>query len=650
MMIEAIRPYHAPSRVEKVLAEILSPHRIGALLVMAGGALMASSWMLPSGAALQLPALAQIGQNTMLGFIGLGILLRPESDRQDSILGPALAVVTIVLGVVALVQAIVLWYPADGWWRLTINTAGSDLGWPGRMSWPAAHIVVLLGITHLLRFKPSMVAWVFAAIATLFASCITTAAFVAQLTGIAIYTLLPSVPGNLSPVTTLLLLLASLASGRVLLRSRQYLMWEANHIGQGVFFRVSAMLSLIIMATVVAAIGYTVQADWNAVLLIILLMVLLCFLIIYQRIVSVVDGSVHAHARLHEHGLMLAQAQTQAQLGSWRLKLPEGVLEWSPQCYEIFQLTPGTVTGMEQFLACIHPDDRSLVLTHWERALTGDSYDIEHRICVKQGIRWVRERAELMWNDDRTQCVCLGTVQDMTESKERELELIRSREQIRRLAAHHELIREEERRVIARELHDEMGQHLTALRLQLATMQLQFGNSDGALCRELEWLGHTVGELVDISRQVAASLRPPALDAGLQSAADWLLMARLQRNGIRYRLQCKIDDRNLPEALKTMIFRVLQESVTNIIKHADASEVLVWITQDKTELSVTVSDNGRGFDPAAVDNNWHFGLAGIRERALMFGGTATFHSHHGAGTTVEITLPLTSGFSAGGAL
>lgn len=611
---------------------------------------MASSWLLPPGTVLQLPAFAQIGQNTMLCFVTLGVLLRPESDRQDLILGPVLAGVTIALGLVVLLQAIALWFPADGWWRLVVNTTGSDVGWPGRMSWPAAHIVVLLGITHLLRFKPSMVAWVFAAIATLFASCITTAAFVAQLTGMEIYTFLPTVPGNLSPVTTLLLLLASLASGRVLLRSRQYLMWEANHIGQGVFFRVSAMLSLIIVATVVAAIGYTVQADWNAVLLIILLMVLLCFLIIYQRIVSVVDSNVHAHSRLHEHGLMLAQAQTQAQLGCWRLKLPEGVLEWSPQCYEIFEIAPGSVTGMDQFLACIYPDDREMVRAHWDRALQGEPYDIEHRICVQNGIRWVRERAELMWNDDRTQCVCLGTVQDMTESKERELELIRSREQIRRLAAHHELIREEERRVIARELHDEMGQHLTALRLQLTTMQLQFGDSDAALGRELKWLGHTVGELVDISRHVAASLRPPALDAGLQSAADWLLMTRLQRNGIRYRLQCKIDDRNLPEALKTVVFRVLQESVTNIIKHAGASEVLVWITQDVTELSMTVSDNGCGFDPAAVDSNWHFGLAGIRERALMFGGTARVHSHHGAGTTLEITLPLSAGFSVGGAL
>jgi PAS domain S-box-containing protein len=180
-----------------------------------------------------------------------------------------------------------------------------------------------------------------------------------------------------------------------------------------------------------------------------------------------------AELALREREASLAQAQAQARLGSWKLDVDSGALEWSDECYRIFGLPIGTPVSYASMLERVHPDDRVAVDRQWRAALAGASYDIQHRILVGE-VRWVRQRARIEFEPDGSPRSGIGTAQEITEIKLKEQELLRSRQLLRDLAAHHELIREQERARIAREIHDELGQYLTALRMDTAMIQMRF--------------------------------------------------------------------------------------------------------------------------------------------------------------------------------
>lgn len=224
--------------------------------------------------------------------------------------------------------------------------------------------------------------------------------------------------------------------------------------------------------------------------------------------------------------------------------------------------------------------------------------------------------------------------------RERTEELFRSRQMIRELAAHHERIREEERARIAREIHDEFGQYLTALRMDTAMLNIRFGLSNPELKQHLASMKQSIDTTIGVVRNLAAALRPGALDMGLVSAAEWLLAGFGERTGIPYRLRAPKEELGLDNERATAAFRILQEALTNITRYAHASEVHVDIELDDTALVMAVSDDGFGFDPAEVRGRKTFGLLGIRERVLIFGGDSSIDSEPGGGTMLRIRIPL----------
>ncbi len=219
-------------------------------------------------------------------------------------------------------------------------------------------------------------------------------------------------------------------------------------------------------------------------------------------------------------------------------------------------------------------------------------------------------------------------------------ELLRSRQMIRDLAAHHEKIREEERARIAREIHDEFGQYLTALRMDTAMLNIRYGAGNPELKHHLDGMKQTIDTTIGVVRNLAAALRPGALDMGLVSAAEWLLAGFEERTGIAYRLNAPREDLGLDNERATAAFRILQEALTNITRYAHADEVEVTIELVDGSLAMVVRDDGVGFDPAAVRGRKTFGLLGIRERALMFGGESRIDSKPGSGTILRILIPL----------
>lgn len=254
-----------------------------------------------------------------------------------------------------------------------------------------------------------------------------------------------------------------------------------------------------------------------------------------------------------------------------------------------------------------------------------------------RGDVWVKLRAvprvaggEMLWD---------GIMLDVTELKERELEIAQSRQALRELGDHRESVRETERKHIAREIHDELGQNLTALRMGLAVLCAQDGGEDG-MAGEAARLKDLVDKSIGVVRSVATSLRPSALDMGLAAALAWLGSEFQSRSGI----PCSVDAGDVPaevdDEMATDLFRIVQESLTNVARHADARHAWVMLRQIGRHLVLEVRDDGKGFDADAPENRSGFGLMGIRERVLMMDGKMNIRSRAGQGTEISASVPI----------
>jgi PAS domain S-box-containing protein len=229
---------------------------------------------------------------------------------------------------------------------------------------------------------------------------------------------------------------------------------------------------------------------------------------------------------------------------------------------------------------------------------------------------------------------------DITERKNAEKALGQHRELLRELSAHHDSVREEERAHIAREIHDEMGQALTALKMDLSVMGLEAGKDSPRVKEQVGELKGRVDDIIQIVRDVATALRPAALDLGFLPGIEWLVEEFEKRSGIPCKVKVENGDIDLAEDRSIVLFRIVQESLTNISRHAGATRVEISLRRDGTHLRLDVKDDGRGFDAEAAAKTKTFGLLGIRERAIMLHGTLDISSVQGEGTQISLSIPI----------
>ncbi|SDA28282.1 multi-sensor signal transduction histidine kinase [Pseudomonas sp. NFPP10] len=288
----------------------------------------------------------------------------------------------------------------------------------------------------------------------------------------------------------------------------------------------------------------------------------------------------------------------------------------------------------------VHPDDKASYHQTQDQALDTDSdWSWQGRILTRQGQqRWAEIKAITRRLDDGA-FVWDGIVWDISESKRIELELASSREQLRELSAHLESVREEEKARIAREVHDELGQMLTVLKLETSMCELAYAQLDPGLHERLNSMKRLIAQLFQLVRDVATALRPPILDAGIASAIEW----QARRFEARTQIPCLVQvPDNLPrlsDAKAVGLFRILQEALTNVMRHAQAHTVELTLTLEAHELCMSISDDGLGFDTASARPT-SFGLVGMRERVLIMGGSLSLHSERGEGTTLSVRVPL----------
>jgi len=215
-----------------------------------------------------------------------------------------------------------------------------------------------------------------------------------------------------------------------------------------------------------------------------------------------------------------------------------------------------------------------------------------------------------------------------------------ARDQLRALAARLQSIREEERRKVAREIHDELGQALTAIKIDLSSLVCELPADQKQPASRTKSILKLVDETIQSVRRISTQLRPGILDdLGLMAAVEWAVEESEARTGIKFRLDLPRDDIVIDPECATALFRILQETLTNVARHANASQVEVQLAQEDGDLLLEVRDNGKGISKEQLWGGKSLGVLGMRERASMLGGEITIIGIPGKGTTVSVRIP-----------
>ena len=304
---------------------------------------------------------------------------------------------------------------------------------------------------------------------------------------------------------------------------------------------------------------------------------------------------------------------------------------------EEFYATPGLTRDS------LHPDD----LPVFDRLMSEPG-----AAAATVVLRWVHPDGRVVSAEHRRvpvydrlgrQIAIEGMVRDVTSVLENQQRLRDSEEQMRQLAAHVQTAREEERGRVARELHDEVGQTLTALKLEIGRVQAELSAQQmtPTLIDRMQSLIGLSDIGLGIVKRIATNLRPPTLDhLGLAEAIHWEARTFKARTGIRCHLRANKRRSALTAEQQTALFRIFQEALTNVVRHAQASAVNVSLTERGPHAELRISDNGRGISDGQAANPRALGLLGMRERAALVGGDFRIVGRAGRGTVVTVLVPV----------
>jgi two-component system sensor histidine kinase UhpB len=334
-----------------------------------------------------------------------------------------------------------------------------------------------------------------------------------------------------------------------------------------------------------------------------------------------------------------------ASAGLWDLDVRTGEMYMASHFREIIGYGEAELPGEQRaYQALMHPDDlprvQQCLKAHIEHHVP---FDVEYRIRQKSGeYRWIQSRGQALWDPTGEPYRMVGWIMDVTDRK-RDLEALRtSREELQRLSTYIEHVREEEKTRIARELHDDLGQLLTALKIDMARFEQQLGPAKAPpLDDGLRKIDAVIAQLVASVRRIATDLRPVMLDdLGPVPALEWFIEEFTARHGIAVKTRLDMDEVAFNRDSGTEVFRMVQEALTNIARHSGASEACVEIVREPPHCVVRVADNGRGAPAGARAGRKSFGLLGMRERAARLGGELRVDTAPGRGFALTITLPL----------
>ncbi len=351
---------------------------------------------------------------------------------------------------------------------------------------------------------------------------------------------------------------------------------------------------------------------------------------------------VEMHLRHKE--MLLEEAQQVARMGNWEWLVDVGCATWSDSLYRIFGFEPGSpVPDSDTLLEMLTPESREVVRVASEHALEGgESYEVEVEVVCAGGERkWLACRSAAR-RQGGTIIGLYGTVQDVTIRRQREAEREARERHMHELSRRLVAAQEDERRRLAAELHDRTSPNLAAVQVTLRSLALAMpAEVREALAEEFDDLRGLLQDATTSIRDVCAELRPALLDyAGLLPALESHIRQFSRRTGVLVKLTHRGLDERLPADTEALLFRIVQEALTNCAKHAQAKKVVISLRKGKRHTVLSIRDDGAGFDLAGIGSAERpgLGLLTMRERAEFAGGTMEIISAPGRGTEIKVSL------------
>jgi signal transduction histidine kinase len=300
------------------------------------------------------------------------------------------------------------------------------------------------------------------------------------------------------------------------------------------------------------------------------------------------------------------------------------------------QLQQAPELFMDLFLA----DDRNAYLAAMQQsAATLSTFNWEGRIWVAdwQDVKWINLRSTphalqggaVQWD---------GIMSNVTASRQEQIDVLQSRERLAELKDHLENVKEQERTRIAREIHDDLGGNLTAIKMALAMLSQRLPPEHPQLQQRAAYVDALVDRSIDAVHRISLDLRPSVLDFGIVAALEWQIKEFEKQTGVRCTLKSNQADIELGLDQATALFRIFQEALTNIAKHAQASRIAVRLARTRHHVSLKITDNGRGMIATDRAKPKSFGIRGMMERAKALGGSVTLSAAAGGGTVVAIRI------------
>ena len=295
------------------------------------------------------------------------------------------------------------------------------------------------------------------------------------------------------------------------------------------------------------------------------------------------------------------------------------------------------------FLRLILPEDRKGYLEAMAVSkIALSSWNWEGRIWIDawRDVKWINLRATphaaganaVQWD---------GIMTNITDSKIEQQEALRSRARLAELTEHSEQVKEQERARIAREIHDDLGGNLTAIKMALSMLSSRLPQDQPNLLEKAAYLDDLVDRSIEAVHRISLDLRPSTLDLGIVAALEWQAREFEKGSGIACIFRSAEREIELDPDHAAALFRIFQEALTNVAKHAGATRVTVTLRRQRQHLTLAICDNGRGIAPADRLKPHSFGLRGMSERARALGGTLTLSPAPGGGTMVTIKIRLT---------
>jgi signal transduction histidine kinase len=321
----------------------------------------------------------------------------------------------------------------------------------------------------------------------------------------------------------------------------------------------------------------------------------------------------------------------------------------SDGCFDLLELSPEALREDAQSFCrlLLQPDGTKLLaqLRHSADSLEAVNWEGRLRTALTGMTKWVNVRltpysiaGRVVWD---------GFMANITRNKEHEVEMVESRKRLSELGSHLEKTQERERARIARELHDQIGGNLSAIKIGVSWLEARLPKKDGKAREKMKALEALVDDTAETIVRIGQDLRPGVLDLGLVAAIEWQAVEFAKRMGIECATDLAREPLGLDRDAEAALFSIFREMLTNVAKHAKASEVRVRLSRSSEELELSVADNGKGMQAIDRLKTSSFGMRGMEERAVQLGGTLVVSDFEPNGTFVAVRVPQRPATSEG---